>query len=527
MQSSRGDFVVGLLGFVLCLQQAAVAQTPSAWKKPDGPPPAWLTADAPRWARLNETRKVLAKKVTYDFEGVPLREVVKDISRQLKVPIYINELELDNAGQSADQPVTARGKEVRLSEVKEQIFATLDLDYRIHESDIELTSSDDVEGEPDLRVYDLAFKSRESVDLDNLINVMAQTIDVDQWRDFGGTGDSTILAFGSALVVYAPEDTQRKITEFLSQLAKLPTATDWARAKIQPVPATGNTPNANTVRYVRNGEPLRAGRITLPPGREFTLVKLVEAKPDAVAKVASQSPRSESGKWAQPTSPAPAWLGIDESAERSELIAKLREPLSVNINGQPLNQALAVLFKKQSIAFWINAVELDNVGQSFEVPVTVALDNASLAEVLQRILKPLDLTYRIDGKRIEITSNDDAESQPYTHVYDMASMSEKPFDISLLANVIANTVDPETWRDYGGTGDSALIPSGSQLFISAPETTFQKIDSLLYQLSLMHPDNLPPAPAADAASYVEVMVEKIPGGSTIEIPKDGVYRLKY
>lgn len=527
MQSLRRNSIGWWLGLVLCVQQASLAQTSPAWKKPEGEPPAWLTADAPRWARLNETRKILAKKATYDFDAVPLKKVVAELSRQLGVPFYINEVELDNIGCGPDAPVTARGKDVRLGEIREQIFVPMQLDYRIHESDIEVTSTDDVENEPDLRVYDLAFKTREAVELDNLVSIVAQTIDSDQWRDYGGTGNSTLLSFGSALVVYAPEDTHRKLTEFLSQLNKLPVATEGLKAKLEPIAATSFEHLATTVRSVRNGEQLRQGRITLPVGRDFTLVRLVETKPEIAAKLTNQSPRNGNGKWTQPNAPMPAWAETSNANERNTLLAKMRELVSVEFSATPLNQALAELFKSGGVDFWINVVELDNAGQSFDVPITVKLDKTSLTETLQRILKPLDLTYRVDGRRVEITSNDDAANQPNTRVYDMASMSEKPFDLSLLSSVIAATVDPDEWRDYEGTGWSVIVSSGSQLFISAPETTFQKIDSFLYQLSLLHPDNLPPSPLADGVSYAEVTIKKIPGGSTIDIPKDGVYRLKY
>lgn len=198
----------------------------------------------------------------------------------------------------------------------------------------------------------------------------------------------------------------------------------------------------------------------------------------------------------------------------------------MEINQEPLNQAMVKLLKGPGIAFWIDAVELDNAGQSFDVPVSISLQQASLSEVLDRMLKPLDLTYRIDGQRLEITSNDDAESEPSTRVYDMAYMSEKPFDVSLLANVIAATVDPDAWRDYGGTGDSAIICSGSQLFISAADTTFMKIDSLMNQLSKLHPDNLPTAKATESTNYTEVQVQNIPAGATIEIPSEGMYLLR-
>ena len=350
MLSSRGDFVAWSaclwLGLVLTSHRPAEAQDSAMWKKPAGDAPAWLSADADRWSRLNETRKVMSKKVSYEFEGVSLRQVMVELGRQVGVPIHINEVELDNAGQSSDQPVTAHGKNLRLSEVREQILKPLDLSWRIRESDIELSSNDDISGEPVLMIYDLAYKTQESADLEYLAELISQTIDCDEWRDYGGTGDSTLLAFGSALIVVAPDGTQGKIAEFLAQLNKLPVITTSSNLQPRRVASLGigmpvNDPSV-IARSIRNEEPLRAGKITLPAGREYTLVKLVESKNNTLPQTADRSSSANaSGKWTQPQTPAPAWLSADLSADREEVLKKLREPVNVDINAEPLNQAMA------------------------------------------------------------------------------------------------------------------------------------------------------------------------------------------
>ncbi len=515
-----GAACVGLV-LTLFLNRPAQAQADEAWKRPEGPAPNWLTADADQWARRNTTRKALAKKVSFDFKGTSLFDIAKDISRQIGVPIQINHVELDNCGQSADVPITAQAKEIRLSEVREQILRPLDLNWRINESDIEITSNDDVSSEPMLMVYDLAYKSSEPVDLQHLSYLISRTIDPDEWMDYGGTGNSALLPFGSALVVVAPDDTHRKVSELISQLDKLPSVKPGEQWQM-PL----GLPFEQNPAIVKAGVRLRSGKISLPNGPAYTLVKLVpreEAKSEEASKPA-EAPKVS--KWSQPKAPVPAWLGPNVAADREAVLAKLRKPVSIDTNGTPLKDALAILLKAPGIDYWIDEVELDNVGTSADQPVTVSFHQASLSEVLQRMLKPLDLTYRVDGQRIEITSNDEANSSPTTRVYDMAYLSEKPFDLDLLCNVIAATVDPDEWQDYGGTGNSTINPAGSQLFISAPETTFVKLEALLYQLSLLHPDNLPSPKVDSKSNFIQVEVRELPPGSTIEIPTEGHYELR-
>ncbi len=77
------DFVVWLGGLTLVAMMTcpSISQEPiAAWKRQEGTPPAWLTADAARWARSNETRKAMAKKVTYNFQGIPLNKAMQEIS---------------------------------------------------------------------------------------------------------------------------------------------------------------------------------------------------------------------------------------------------------------------------------------------------------------------------------------------------------------------------------------------------------------------------------------------------------------
>jgi hypothetical protein len=503
-----------------------VAQTVAGWKKPEGPAPQWLKADAERLARIDETRKAMSAKVTYDFNGTPLREALEQLGRQLNVSFVINDIELDNAGQTGDVPITAHGTDVRLIDAKEQILKPLDLNWRAGESYIEISSSVDVASEPSLMIYDLAYKSQEAVDLESLSGVIASSIDPDEWQDYGGTGCSTIMPFGSALVISTPDDTQTRIGQFLSQLNKFPVRSSTIQQRQPPTGLTGIVSGiAITVTARQESQSLPAGRVTLPQGRNYVLIRYVENKPGTENSGETAADKSVR-KWAPPKSSQPFWINSSSAAEREKVGAKLREPIALDVAGVSLEVALTKLLGSAEVPFWIDHLELDNAGQSADVPVTLKTSGSSLHDVLSRVLKPLDLAYRIEAQRLEITSSDDAENHFTERVYDMAYLSEKPIDMEQLIRVIATSVDHDEWAAFGGTGDSVIVASGSQLFVAAPDSTRIKLESFLHRLTLLHPDNLPPGKPTHADNYVEVFVQDVPGGSTIDIPSEGIYRLK-
>ncbi len=69
------------------------------------------------------------------------------------IDIYINDVELDNAGQSADQPVNLSLASATLRSALRIILKPLSLTYVIREGTLEITSEDAAENDPVNKIY--------------------------------------------------------------------------------------------------------------------------------------------------------------------------------------------------------------------------------------------------------------------------------------------------------------------------------------------------------------------------------------
>lgn len=521
------SFQWGVVSTVLRLLLVTCGLAPSApaqaqltgWEKPSGDKPFWITADADRWARINATQALCNAKVSFDFDKTPLRNAVAQLGKQISVRITINEKELDSLGLDAEQEITAAAKQVTFREAMLQILKPFDLGVRFHESDIEVSSLDDLNSDPITRVYDLAYKFRTPIDLAQVCNVVSQTIDPDEWRDYGGTGSSTLQPFGSAIVVSAPDSTHWGVVQFLSKLSKF-THGDSLAGNLNKDKSLMPQLSMDSGSVSDTNKKMPTGSLQLPPGFNYQLVRIVDLP---IGSVRSANDYAKPASWVQPSGVPPAWLNLNNNDSVQSIRLKLRDTASINFERKPLKEALDELMKDSRLSFWIDSAELDALSIPPLTPITLALEHTSIHSILSRMLSPLDLSYVIEANSLKITSNDDVQSDPTRRVYDMAFVTDKPLDMEVLLMTISSAVTPDEWRDFGGTGNAVMMAAGSQLFVAAPEASIAELESLLFQLAQIHPDNLPHAKAPNTKR--EIVIGSIPGGSTIKLPTDGTYEV--
>ena len=99
------------------------------------------------------------------------------------------------------------------------------------------------------------------------------------------------------------------------------------------------------------------------------------------------------------------------------------------------------------------------------------------------MLRPYDLTFLVWREVLLITSLDAALDGNYhtVKVYPVSDLLRKTadgsFDCALLANAITGTIEPDSWRDAGGTGTLKVI--AGTLIIAQPDSTHAQIEKLL------------------------------------------------
>ncbi len=97
--------------------------------------------------------RALRETTDVDFQGLSLKAVMDEFAAKHGIDIHINEVGLDDAGHSADEPVTLSLSSATLRSALRIILKPLDLTYVIRDGILHITSNDDAEREPINKIY--------------------------------------------------------------------------------------------------------------------------------------------------------------------------------------------------------------------------------------------------------------------------------------------------------------------------------------------------------------------------------------
>lgn len=216
-------------------------------------------------------------------------------------------------------------------------------------------------------------------------------------------------------------------------------------------------------------------------------------------KVHAPTPELDNGEWLRPEiESVPLWLVSGGEAEKrlGKVALSLEKTVTAQFEGVPLTELASELSEQASVTIVVNSTELDAFGVDEDTPVLVQVGGkTTLREVLRIALTPLELTWRVTESGLEITSIDDAEASPLSRVYDLTYVLPNASNRDSLMNTIQQTIAPDAWLANGGS--SNLVPIGSCIVVSAPESAHYEVAKLLHSLSAMNPANLrtvPPTP---------------------------------
>lgn len=154
----------------------------------------------------------------------------------------------------------------------------------------------------------------------------------------------------------------------------------------------------------------------------------------------------------------------------------------------PLTDVIQHLKERHRIEIQLDLKALGDVGIGTDSPVTVNLRGISLRSALKLLLRPLNLTWRIADEVLLITTQEEAEAQLFTKVYDVSDLvvcRDKHGvlwdDYDELVDTITSCVRPTTWDQVGGPGAicGASIGKAKVLVVSQTYEDHKEIVKLL------------------------------------------------
>lgn len=201
-------------------------------------------------------------------------------------------------------------------------------------------------------------------------------------------------------------------------------------------------------------------------------------------------------EWERPSgegATVPHWA---QPSERSVQVfyAKASKALDQQVDAsfpgqQPLTAVATVLADAVNLPIWINATELNAFGVDPDVPINLDLPHqVSLRSALRMMLKPMELTYIVRNEVLEITSIDDADSDPLTRQYDLAYLLASAANVDALQSALTQSLVPDSWVVNGGSSNISQV--GSLMIVSAPHTTHEKIEEFLSGIASAKSNNL-------------------------------------
>ena len=199
------------------------------WEKPTGPVPAWLGTKRASIEREDEIRAKLDDRLDMNLNGTPLSQAMATMSKQMNIPIVIDDKALEEENITPDEPITLTVPAVSFRSGLKLILEPLQLTYVIEDEVMRITSKKTSAN--NVRFYDLSSILPDNGLTTELCSGIETMISPDQWQSAGGSSSMTTV--GSMLVIAAPHETHTAVEWFLQEVSKQPSANLKPRAFVE------------------------------------------------------------------------------------------------------------------------------------------------------------------------------------------------------------------------------------------------------------------------------------------------------
>ena len=145
----------------------------------------------------------------------------------------------------------------------------------------------------------------------------------------------------------------------------------------------------------------------------------------------------QTARQSTPTAQAPPTFYPALTRGETRIEEELNKDSEANFPKVPLSETMTYFSALHNIPIQIQKQDLEDAGVSVDELIDVHLEEISLQNELDYILKPLNLTYVVDGDMLLITSRQKADQMFQTRVYPVGDLCNSgPDDYAALETVI-------------------------------------------------------------------------------------------
>ena len=172
---------------------------------------------------------------------------------------------------------------------------------------------------------------------------------------------------------------------------------------------------------------------------------------------------------------------FDLASRTSQAAEVLLAPVVANFpQPTPLDTIAARLQRESGANILIDGLALADAGLSSATETTLAADQVPLATALNALGAPLDLTYRIVGRRtLELSTPAVTAARMEIELYPVADLLGPQRNADQLVAQVLDSVSPASWQTAGGSGACAIDEASRVLIVRQTQRLQQEVESLL------------------------------------------------
>lgn len=181
-------------------------------------------------------------------------------------------------------------------------------------------------------------------------------------------------------------------------------------------------------------------------------------------------------------------LTVGLSTAQLAVVASLDKRVTAKFQATPLQEALSILGRKVDVPFLLDADALEQAGIEAKEPVTLDLRDVPLDQAIGLVIERFGFKYCLGGDGILVTDRETAENRVFARLYPIADIAMTPtrwgekFAGREIANLIQDTLSPETWHTAEGPGFATAEPVSFSLVVSQSLAVHREIEAFLAQL---------------------------------------------
>ncbi len=165
-----------------------------------------------------EIRRAFAKRVTVDFQKIPLKEVAAHFAKELEVPIVLNEQALIEEGVPADEPITIKLKDMTFRSALRWILHPLGLEAVVTDEALTITTIIAAEDMLCTAAYDVRDLTRSGLMQRGQLGHALRNETSGPWEEIDGTGGRLFEPLPGLVLIWQTERVQAEVAAVLDRL---------------------------------------------------------------------------------------------------------------------------------------------------------------------------------------------------------------------------------------------------------------------------------------------------------------------